>query len=303
MEDLERIEERLDNISSVKPILAALRMIALGSWQAALKRQGSVQAYGAQLLDILPTLLPHLRVRTQYPKPSLEKTIIGSPQKNADGSQRRLLLLVGSERGLCGRFNTAVCDFAQDYLQTSPASEVHLLGRRLQRSWTQQKRPFAWAGSMPFTAIPSYEMAHELTTRWLTRYEAYAIDAVHVIYTRYRRAGLYEPHVWRMLPPQLPSLPVSGAARKWPPPIIETDPLALYTQVVQQWAASALFGVLLESAASEHAARYQLMESATQNAERLVDELTDLVQVARQQAITREMQELAAAAGLIGATE
>ena len=302
MEDLERIEERLDNIRSVKPILAALRMIALGSWQAALKRQGSVQAYGAQLLDILPTLLPHLRVRTRHPRPSLEKTKIGSPQKNADGSQR-LLLLVGSERGLCGRLNTAVYDFAQDYLQTSPAAEVHLLGRRLRRSWTQQKRPFAWAGSMPFTAIPSYEMAHELTTRWLTRYEAYAIDAVHVIYTRYRRAGLYEPHVWRMLPPQLPPLSVSGAAGERPSPIIETDPLALYTQVVQQWAASALFGVLLESAASEHAARYQLMESATQNAERLVDELTDMVQVARQQAITREMQELAAAAGLIGATE
>ncbi len=303
MEDLERIEKRLNNIRSVKPILGALRMIALGSWQAALKRQRAVHAYGMQLLDILPILLPYLRMWTRYPKSSLEKTKIGSPQKNADSTQRLLLLVVGSERGLCGRFNTAVYDFAQDYLQTSPAAEVHLLGRRLQRLWTQEKRPFAWAGSMPFTTIPSYEMAHELTTCWLTRYEADAIDAVHVIYTRYRRVGLYEPHVWRMLPPQLPPLSVSGAAGEWPPPIIETDPLAPYTQVVQQWAASALFGVLLESTASEQAARYQLMESATQNAGRLVDELTDMVQAARQQAITREMQELAVSAGLIEVTE
>jgi F0F1-type ATP synthase gamma subunit len=56
---------------------------------------------------------------------------------------------------------------------------------------------------------------------------------------------------------------------------------------------------LLESVAAEHAARYQLMEAAIRNAERLIEELTIAVQTARRHAITREMQELAAGAGLI----
>lgn len=300
MEDIERIEERLANIRGVKPILGALRMIALGSWQAALKQRRAVQAYGAELLAMLPALLPHV--------PTPGRT---SREFSVDGvgnrTPRRLALVVGSERGLCGRFNTAVFEFAQDHLHRAPAAEVQLLGRRLQRvwtqsMWTQEQRPFTWAGALPFTTAPPYALAHALTTRWLAQYEAYAIDAVHVIYNRYRGTGLYETAVWRMLPPRLPRLP-SGARAAWPPPIIETAPPALYAQIIQQWAACALFGILLESAAAEQAARYQLMESATQNAERLIAELTASVQVARQQTITREMLELAAGAGLIGVLE
>jgi F-type H+-transporting ATPase subunit gamma len=58
--------------------------------------------------------------------------------------------------------------------------------------------------------------------------------------------------------------------------------------------------VLIVSAAAEHSTRYQLMDGAAQNAERIIDELTLAIHAARQQAITREMQELAAGAGLIG---
>ena len=86
----------------------------------------------------------------------------------------------------------------------------------------------------------------------------------------------------------------------WPPPIIETDPLGLYARLIEQWTSASLHGLLLESAAAEHSARFQLLEGATQNAERLIAELTLVVQTARQQAITREMQELATGAGLVG---
>jgi F-type H+-transporting ATPase subunit gamma len=81
---------------------------------------------------------------------------------------------------------------------------------------------------------------------------------------------------------------------------VETDPVSLYVRVAEQYTALRLHELLLESAASEHAVRYQLMEAALQNANRLIDELTLAVQAARRQAITREMQELAAGAGLLG---
>ncbi|MDY7039779.1 MAG: F0F1 ATP synthase subunit gamma, partial [Chloroflexota bacterium] len=61
-----------------------------------------------------------------------------------------------------------------------------------------------------------------------------------------------------------------------------------------------LYTLLLESAAAEHSARFQLLEGATQNAKQIIAELTLAIQAARQQAITREMQELAAGAGLVG---
>ncbi len=68
----------------------------------------------------------------------------------------------------------------------------------------------------------------------------------------------------------------------WPPPIIETDPVALYTHIVQQWTAVRFYRLLLQSAKAEQSVRYQLMESAGQNAERLIDELSGMVQATRQ---------------------
>jgi F-type H+-transporting ATPase subunit gamma len=73
--------------------------------------------------------------------------------------------------------------------------------------------------------------------------------------------------------------------------------------VVTLWTTTELYRVLLDSAASEHSARYQLMEGATQNANRLIDELALALQAVRQQAITAEMQELAVGAGLLGSEE
>ena len=81
--------------------------------------------------------------------------------------------------------------------------------------------------------------------------------------------------------------------------IIETDPLGIYARIIEQWMATTTYRLLLEATGTEHAARYQLMESATQNAEDLIEELTRDIKSGRRRAITQEMQELAAASGLL----
>ncbi len=86
---------------------------------------------------------------------------------------------------------------------------------------------------------------------------------------------------------------------EWPP-IAETDPLWLYVKAVELWLSARLYTVMLESAAAEHSARYQLLEGAGQNAQELIAELQTYLQVARQESITAEMQDLAAGAGLLG---
>lgn len=116
----------------------------------------------------------------------------------------------------------------------------------------------------------------------------------------YRGTGRYEPTVTRLIPPQLPHGGPSSLAERWPPPIVETDPVSLYTRIVEQRTAVSLYGRLLESATAEHSARHQILEEAAQNANRLIAELTLAAQLARQHEITQEMQELAAGAGLIG---
>ncbi|MBN2005674.1 MAG: F0F1 ATP synthase subunit gamma [Anaerolineae bacterium] len=288
MEDLERLQSRLNNIRTVEPILDAMQTISTGNWQLALRQQSQLAAYREQLLAVLPALQAQLALpRRQIPDA-------------ASSARRCAVLAIGAERGLCGNFNNSLVMHIGDYFKVRQQElcEVELLalGGRLVRLIRRRNWPTAWTGSLSVTALPGFAIAQDLTRRCLADYEARRVDAVDVIYNAYRKPGLYVTTTVRWLPPEWPTV---SHELPWPPPIVETDPFSLYTRILEQWITLHLYQLLLDSATAEHSARLQLMEAATQNSERLIAELTQLIQSARKQAITQEMQELAAGAGLI----
>ncbi|HOT92374.1 MAG TPA: F0F1 ATP synthase subunit gamma [Anaerolineae bacterium] len=301
-QDLERIRNRLDNIRSVGPILAALRTISLGSWQMALNRLRGLEGYGGRLLALLPAVLPYLQKPAARPRRLRlhERAVTSGP---ADAGHA-VVVVIGSERGLCGRYNAVLVErtiaYMQEQAQRGFTVEIMALGSRLVRTCQRQKCSPHRSQKLPVTRLPTFELAYRLTRTWLQQYEAFEIDAVDVLYNAYAGPGRYTATLSRLLPPELPS-PVSltAAAGATAPYIIETDPLRLYAHIVAQWTTLSFYTLLLNAAAAEHAARFQLMESATQNVERLVEELTLELQSVRRQTITREMQELAVGAGLL----
>jgi F-type H+-transporting ATPase subunit gamma len=363
MQDLERAEDRLENIRAVRPILGALRTISMGSWQMALRRQKKMASYRARFLNVLPPVLAEIQERrarkfdgassfdsvreslapvarklANYRSRLLDVlpsglTRIwerGAEANNISSAMERVVVMViGSERGLCGRFNATLAEYVETYLDEHshegagategagvPADiELMALGSRLirilQRRGERFEPPYtlSWTGELSATTLPAFDLAFDLTHHWLTQYEAEALDAVDVLYNAYEGSSEYTPSRVRLIPPEIPSLDPSA----WDDTqtqqvdgdsiIVETDPLSLYARAIEQLTAIRFHELLLESAASEHATRYRLMESATQNADRLVDELTMRVQSARRQAITQEMQELAVGAGLLGSQE
>ncbi len=302
-QDLERIQSRLDNIRSVSPILTALRTISLGSWQMALNRLRGLEVYSGRLLSLLPAVLPYLQ-KPASPRGLSRLRSYGDMSRQVH-SGRVILAVIGSERGLCGRYNVAPVEHAVRYVQEQEqrglSVEIIALGSRLVRTFQRQKCPPQRSQKLPVTRLPTFELAYRLTHTWLQQYEAFEIDAVEVLYNAYGGPGRYTARLVRLLPPELPSAVslVPDAETPPTPYIVETDPLRLYVRLIAQWTALNFYTRLLNAAASEHAARFQLMESATQNLERLVEELTLELRSARRQAITREMQELAVGAGLL----
>lgn len=288
MESFADIQTRLTNIRSVLPILNALRTISLGRWQAAQKQRRGQQHYEAGLLAMTPWLLPYLQ------------TGRSAESNNFTQAGQVAVLVIGSERGLCGRFNAVLVKQVQQYLnrQAQQEKQVKLmaLGNRLVRL-LQQQYELTWFQPLPKAASSLVRLAFLLTQRWLADYEAYQWDAIDLIYNAYQGIGRYQPATIQLIPPSLPV--VDSPDELHLPPIIETDPFHLYEHIIEQWIALKLYGVLLESAIAEHSARYQLMEAANQNAERLIEELTVAVQTARRQAITQETQALAVGAGLL----
>jgi F-type H+-transporting ATPase subunit gamma len=295
MQELERIQARLENVRSVEPLLSAMRTISLASWQAALKQKANAQRYAEHLLHNLPCVLPHLGRGGEQ--------AAWETSQDSFAPSRIVTLVIGSERGLCGHFNAALIEYLEGYMArlATPAVRVELeaMGARLVRLMRSRHHPPARWERLSATTLPSPRSAFELTHRWLASYQARELDAVDVLYNAYHGVGRYASSRLRLIPPHLP-LASSNSFESGVPPIIETDPIAMYEHIAEQWAAAKLYGLLLESSAAEHSARYQLMEEATGNAQRLVEELTLAIHSARRQAITQEVQELAAGAGLIG---
>jgi len=287
-EGIEAIKARLGNIRSVEPILGAMRTISLGSWQAALKRKDRVLAYSERLLSLLPPLAPYLESQRRRKKVSTGPASIS-------------VTVIGSERGLCGAFNSSLARYVEDELarfaDEGLTVELHTMGARVTRVLERADLSIASSRALPMAALPSSELATTLMLGWLAQYEAREIDAVYVIYHAYQNSVQHEPMTLRLVPPPVPV--TAGTAATWPDPYVDGDATGLFVRAVVLWSTSELYRILLDSAASEHSARYQLMEGATRNSESLIDELTLALQAARQQAITAEMQELAAGAGLL----
>lgn len=281
MAQIEQIQQRLDNIQAVEPMLHALRMIALGSWQAAQKQKTAVFRYNDRLLAMLPYLLPHLRQN--------------HPKYGGFASKKTALIFVmGSELGLCGRFNTAVVTYANQLIAEKEAAGVTLTvqvsGSRAQRLFGKGKRSLVPHPISPISKLPTYQSIHRMTQSWLQKYETHEFDEILLVFNQYQGMGSYKPAVVPLLPiATLPTL----QTRQWPDPIVETDAQALFAQIIQQWVTLTLYAHLLESLMSEYSARYQLMESASKNAENLISEFTTTLQTARRQLATKEMQTLA----------
>ena len=195
MDLVERNQTRLDNIRSVQPVLSALRTISLGRWQSARKQQVSAQEYQSSLLALLPWLLPQLLNRPLQEPPTLAK------------SGRVMTLVIGSERGLCGRFNAALIKRLKQYLagQEKLGTQVPVasLGTRLTRNLQAQDIDLAWTEILPKTPNASVELVFRLTQQWLIEYEAYELDAVDLIYNRYQGLGRFQPTLIRLLPPSI----------------------------------------------------------------------------------------------------
>jgi F-type H+-transporting ATPase subunit gamma len=268
-------------------------------------RRTGLTAYTERLLQLLAIVVPHIgHADRRHRRKSLRH------EQPADGQSRAAVLVIGSERGLCGAYNKTLLEKVGLHLADDLSDfdvEIGALGSRLSRELRQGGIEPTWEKSLSITSLPSYDLAYDLASDWLRRFEAYELDRVDVVYNADLGAGTYASAAVRLIPPVVPAAEEGEpersenglAQRLTAAPIVETDPVRLYVRVVEQFTTIALYRYLLEAASTEHSSRYQLMESAAQNADDLVAELMLTVNSARRQAITREMQELAISAGLL----
>jgi len=283
MASLRAIKNRIKSVKSTAKITGAMKMVAASKLRRAQEAISQARPYALEigsLLNRVASTVPHEQGRA--PHPLLEV----HPPK------RVLLVVMTSDRGLCGSFNINILRRAEAFLRENKDNyeflEVATIGRRGRDYF--KKRKVATQRNFPgvFEDL-NYRRASEIANGLAEEYVEQGLDAVFLLYNKFNSAISQEVTVDTLLPIVEEELPEGESVVEH---IYEPNQKEVLDKLVPRYVAVNVWRALLESTASEHGARMTAMESATKNANELVDSLTLQYNRARQAAITRELMEI-----------
>jgi F-type H+-transporting ATPase subunit gamma len=281
---LKDIRRRIDSVRKTQQITRAMRMVAGAKLRRAQDAIESARPYAKRMRA---TLVEVARSQKDAEHPLLE----------AHESIRNVeLVVVTSNRGLCGAFNANVLKHADaliaERLGAGSGITVTTAGRKAQEYY-KRHRGGDLGGNYPQEGWVQFGQVVEIANRVSERYVAGEIDQVMLVYSEFVTVMTQRPR-------DVPLLPFStegdeeGAEAL--PYEIEPSTEALLKILVPRAVEVEIHRALLENQAGEHAARMTAMESATRNTEELIDSLTLQFNRARQAAITKELVEIVSGA-------
>jgi F-type H+-transporting ATPase subunit gamma len=205
-------------------------------------------------------------------------------ERNPQG--KVMLLVLTSDRGLCGGFNTNLLRQTDKFLKTPERTTVlGLVGRKgydfYKRRSIEIVEHVATAGMAPI------ELARDIVARAVARFMNEEVDAIYLLFSRFRSAISQIPTVERLLPIEAPA--ANDNPREY---LFEPDRSTVIGDLLPRYVEVKVFQAVLESLASEHGARMTAMESASKNASEMIERLTLEMNRARQATITRELMEI-----------
>lgn len=205
-----------------------------------------------------------------------------------------LLIVVTSDRGLCGTFNTNVINAVEAFRQEHADKTVTsiCIGRKGEDALKRMGAEIEQAEDVPWGPEIQREV-ERINSQVFEAFEARRYDAVYLLYSQFENVLVYTPTVVQHLPiPRLSPEEIKSLA-KWSVDFL-LDPgfEEVARQLVPQYLETQLHYALVESLASEHAARMVSMRNANDNAEEVIDELNLSYNKARQASITRELLDI-----------
>ena len=295
------LKRRIKSVNSTKKITRAMELIAASRIVRAQQAVAAARPYSEAVTEVIRHL--------SEGGAELSHPILAGP---ASPSGRRGVIVVASDRGYAGAYNTNVIRAGERTLRAGAASttntastvnsaeaadySLYLVGRKADGYF----RFRGYNVAQTFDGMsdrPSYADAKQVATAVMAEYESGALDRVDLAYTQFLSVGTQKPVVRQLLPVEVGALteaPDTGepkAAYEFEP-----EPAGILDELLPRYVESRIYAALLDSAASEHAARQRAMKSATDNADDLAVRLTRIMNRARQESITTEIMEIVSGA-------
>ena len=287
MASLKEVKTRIASVNSTRKITSAMKMVASSKLHHAQLAIERMRPYERQLSHIMSTFVDSMEGE------------IDTPYAGEREVKRVAIVLYTSNSSLCGGFNANVIKAFNRKVEAYKEKgidivRVYPLGKKAYDAVT--KAGFELAGDYtPLLDHPSYEKASQIAAEIMESYAKGEIDQADLIYHHFKSAGSQILTEETFLPIKLESTDEDSAVNVSTTQldfIVEPSRAEVVSQLVPKSLHLKLFTALLDSLASEHAARVMAMQVATDNADDLLRELTLTYNKTRQQAITNELLDI-----------
>lgn len=281
MANLRDIRRRIVSVKNTEQVTKAMMMVAASKLRRAQEAILSSRPYAHKMLEVLSSLA----LRTN---PQAHHLLWTREPKNVD------LLVVTSDRGLCGAFNSNIIRMAEQFMREHPEWEfsLHVVGRKA-ADYFKRRDVKIRKISLNILADVSFPHATAVGGDMVENYLEEEFDRVYMVYNEFKSAIQQKVIVEQLLPIAPMDISEDYFAVEY---TFEPSEDIILQQLLPRHINIQVFRVFLESVASEHGARMTAMDAASRNAGEMIDNLTLLYNRTRQGAITRELIEVVSGA-------
>lgn len=284
---MRQVRARIRVAKNIQQITKAMKMVAAARLKRAQDRVQSARPYAEQMRTVMGSLA------------NAAGTSVAHPLLEQRASIKRIgIVAITADRGLCGSYATNILKKTAEVVRTcgpdgsTPALEDIrgiVIGRKGQAYFRRRGIPVAAEFAINMTGT-TFGEATEISRKAQAMYMSGEVDVVYLVYTKFLSALTQKPTSVQLLPLSTDS--DDAAAGTSEEALFEPDAATLFGDMVPRSVDTLVYQALLESVASEHGSRMTAMSSATDNAGKMIANLTLVANRARQAAITKEISEI-----------
>lgn len=286
MPSLKELKGRINSVKSTQKITKAKQMVAAAKLRRAQSAAEAARPYAARLAAVMASLAGKVA------GDAAPKLLAGT-----GSDKRHLLVVVNTDKGLCGGLNSNLVKAARAKAQALIAEgkdvSFYLVGKKGRAPLKRDFPALIGAGfDTSNVRTPGFEEADAIAAELIGMFEAGQFDVAHLIYPTFKSALAQDPTINQLIPVPAPAAADSSDA------VVEYEPgeEEILAELLPRYVKTQLFGALLEREASEQGASMTAMDNATRNAGELINKLTIQYNRSRQAAITTELIEIIAGA-------
>lgn len=284
MASMRDIKRRKGSIQSTQQITKAMKLVSTVKLQRAKQRAEESKAYFNCMYETVTSML----ARTAN---------LDHPYLKAGASDKKAVIVITSNRGLAGGYNSNIVKLITRGEFRKEDLKIYAIGKKGKDSL--QKSGYDVVEEDPsIIEDPSYMDAMVLGKKLLDSFAAGEIGEIYLAYTGFKNTVVHEPKLLKLLPVEPAAEKTEESGDKALMNFEPDDDEAL-DLIIPKYVTSLIYGGLVEAVASENGARMQAMDSATSNAEEMIDDLSLMYNRARQGSITQELTEIIAGANAI----